>query len=51
MSPSKSAFEKYKPRGLFLEFYGMLIDEGTGCGKTYVRLSGTGRNKLFSSDM
>ena len=23
ISPSKRAFEKYKPQGLFLEFYGM----------------------------
>ena len=24
ISPSKRAFEKYKPRGLFSEFYGIL---------------------------
>ena len=51
MSPSKRAFEKYKPRGLFSEFYGVLIDGGTGCGKPNVQLSGTGRNKLFSANM
>ena len=51
MSPSKRAFEKYKPQGLFSEFYGVLIDGGTGCGKTNVQLSGTGRNKLFSANM
>ena len=26
MSPSKRAFEKYKLRGLFLEFYGIYSD-------------------------
>ena len=25
ISPSKRAFEKYKPQGLFSEFYGILI--------------------------
>ena len=25
ISPSKRAFEKYKPRGLFSEFYGMFL--------------------------
>ena len=25
ISPSKRAFEKYKPRGLFLEFYGIIL--------------------------
>ena len=53
MIPSKRAFEKYKPRGVFSEFYGVLIEGGTGCGKTKtnVQLSGTGRNKLFSVNM
>ena len=27
ISPSKRAFEKYKPRGLFSEFYGIQISE------------------------
>ena len=25
ISPSKRAFEEYKPRGLFSEFYGIII--------------------------
>ena len=30
ISPSKRAFEKYKPRGLFSEFYGISL--WTNCG-------------------
>ena len=31
MRPSKRAFEKYKPRGIFSEFYGMLCNlQGAG---------------------
>ena len=26
ISPSKRAFEKYKPQGLFLEFYGKFLE-------------------------
>ena len=29
ISPSKRAFEKYKPRGLFSEFYGMQVGKNT----------------------
>ena len=27
VSPSKRAFERYKPRGLFSEFYGIFADQ------------------------
>ena len=29
ISPSKRAFEKYKPRGLFSEFYGIVLNNKT----------------------
>ena len=32
MSPSKRAFEKYKPRGLFSEFYGTKLTPGPSVG-------------------
>ena len=41
VSPSKRAFEKYQPRGLFLEFYGMIRARAdiTNTDRTMMKIS------------